>query len=120
VPVTEVSTRSHVSVSGPAIVQRPPDTADLGALGKRDSCHHFAEGWDATSLAQAVLIILSIDLQPDSLRDWRRRIGLPRIGTTRAVEVRSPLRAHGVDGWLSPAHASGPAQVSARFFQGDP
>jgi hypothetical protein len=61
VEVTEGSTRSYVSVSGPAIVQRPPDTADLRALDERYSRHDFAEGWDAKSFAEAVMIIISID-----------------------------------------------------------
>ena len=61
VEVTEASTRSYVSVSGPAIVQRPPDTADLRALDERYSRHDFAEVWDAKSFAAAVMIIISID-----------------------------------------------------------
>jgi nitroimidazol reductase NimA-like FMN-containing flavoprotein (pyridoxamine 5'-phosphate oxidase superfamily) len=61
VEVTKASTRSYVSVSGPTIVQRQPDAADLRALDERYSRDDFAEGWDAESFAAAVMIIISID-----------------------------------------------------------
>jgi hypothetical protein len=61
VEVTEGSTRSYVSVSGPATVQRPPEAADLRALDERYSRDDFAEGWDAKSFAAAVMIIISIE-----------------------------------------------------------
>jgi hypothetical protein len=59
--VTEGSTRSYVSVSGPASVERPPSATDLRALDRRYSRHDFAEGWDAQSFAGAVMIVISID-----------------------------------------------------------
>jgi hypothetical protein len=61
VEVTEGSTRSYVSVSGPATVQRPPEAADLRALDQRYSRNDFAEGWDDESFAGAVMIIISIE-----------------------------------------------------------
>ena len=61
VEVTDGSTRSYVSVSGPATVQRPPEAADLRALDERYSRSDFAEGWDDESFAAAVMIIISIE-----------------------------------------------------------
>lgn len=61
VEVTEGSTRSYASVSGPVTVQRPPEEADLRALDERYSREDFADGWDAESFAAAVIIIISID-----------------------------------------------------------
>jgi general stress protein 26 len=61
VEVTEGSTRSYVSVSGPATVKRPPEAADLRALDQRYSRHDFAEGWDDESFAEAVMITIAVD-----------------------------------------------------------
>jgi len=58
VEVTEANTRSYVSVSGPATVHRPPETADLHALDKKYSRDDFAEGWDDESFASAVMIVI--------------------------------------------------------------
>ena len=58
VEVTEGSTRSYVSVSGPATVHRPPEAADLRALDKKYSRDDFAEGWDEESFASAVMIVV--------------------------------------------------------------
>ena len=61
VEVTEGSTRSYVSLSGPATVQRPPEAADLRALDERYSREDYAEGWDDASFAAAAMIIISIE-----------------------------------------------------------
>ena len=61
VEVTEGSTRSYVSVSGPGTVQRPPGEADLRALDQRYARNDFAEGWDEESFAAAVMITISIE-----------------------------------------------------------
>lgn len=59
VEVTEGSTRSYVSVAGPANVRRPPDASDLRALDERYSRDDFAEGWDDEFHASAVMIVLA-------------------------------------------------------------
>jgi len=59
VEVTEGSTRSYVSVSGPVAVQRPPEATDLRALDVKYSRADFAEGWDDESFASAVMIVVS-------------------------------------------------------------
>ena len=61
VEVTEGSTRSYVSVSGPATVQRPPEAADLRALDQRYSRNDFTEGWDDESFAAAVMLVIYIE-----------------------------------------------------------
>jgi general stress protein 26 len=61
VETTEGSTRSFVSVSGPASVRRPPDAADLRALDATYSRTDSAEGWDDESFAAAVMIHLTIE-----------------------------------------------------------
>ena len=61
VEVTEGSTRSYVSVSGPATVQRPPEAADLRALDQRYSRNDFTEGWDDESFAAAVVLVIYIE-----------------------------------------------------------
>jgi Pyridoxamine 5'-phosphate oxidase len=61
VEVTEGTTRSYVSVSGPVTVHRPPDAADLRALGKSYSRDDFADGWDDESFASAVMIVVSAE-----------------------------------------------------------
>lgn len=61
VEVTEGSTRSYVSVSGPVTVRRPPEAADLRALDERYSREDFAEGWDDESFAAAVMIIIAVE-----------------------------------------------------------
>ena len=61
VEVTEGSSRTYASVSGPATVQRPPDAADLRALDRRYSRVDFAEGWDDESFAAAAMITISVE-----------------------------------------------------------
>ena len=59
VEVTDGSTRSYVSVSGPVAVQRSPEATDLRALDEKYSREDFAEGWDDESFASAVMIVVS-------------------------------------------------------------
>jgi Pyridoxamine 5'-phosphate oxidase len=58
VEVTEGATRSYVSVSGAATVNRPPEAPDLRALDERYGRDDFADGWDDASLASAVTIVI--------------------------------------------------------------
>ena len=61
VETTEGNTRTYVSVSGPATVERPPDPTDLLALDQSYSRDDFAEGWDDEAFASAVTIVVTIE-----------------------------------------------------------
>lgn len=62
VEVTEGKTRSFVSVSGPALVRRPPGAPELRALDQRYGRGDFAAAGDHEStVAEAVMIVISAD-----------------------------------------------------------
>jgi pyridoxamine 5'-phosphate oxidase-like protein len=69
VETTEGSTRTFVSVSGPATVERPPAYDDLSALDARYGREDSAGGWDDESFAAAVMVVIAIERQI-AWADW--------------------------------------------------